>query len=327
MPSLLGDVDDGAVLRSGAMTYRFALALVLAAFGCDSKAKASDPGGREERKPSKEYESCGTSSHCDGDLRCFDHVCKRTSRSPVGDYYAALGEVQTSRAPADAITSFATALDQYKTEKIALPADIDCGYGAALARDPSNREHAELGARVLHRCILAVPVGSSLRDRALTALAGLQAAGLNPLALGGTGLADRYMTGPAAAPPPPPSSALGVTVTATPPAAGKSIQAVIDKLGDPDVKAALVACATTYIANTKKDTLATTVGVKVSYLPSQYDDEQGAFAITIEPPTALPAGTPEASADTCVHSVVDPAIKAVTGVHDAGTTKLAIAVK
>ncbi len=307
------------------MTYRFALAFALAAFGCDSKAKASDPAGRADSKPSKELESCGTSAHCDGDLRCFDHVCKRAARSTVGDYYAALGEAQVSRAPADAITAYATALDQYKTEKIALPADIDCGYGAALARDASNKEHAELGARVLHRCILAVPVGSRERDRALTALAGLAAAGLNPLSLGGSGLADRYMTGTGA--PPPPPSALGVTVTATPPAAGKSTQAVVDKLGEPDVKAALVACATTYIANTKKDTLAAIVGVKVSYVPSQYDDEQGYFAVAVDPSTALPAGTPEASADTCVHSVVDPAIKAVTGVHDAGALKLAITIK
>ena len=76
----------GALFRSA-----FALAVVAAFAGCDSRAKASDPqGGRAESK-SKEYESCGASMHCQDDLRCFDNVCRRTARSAVGDYFAALG--------------------------------------------------------------------------------------------------------------------------------------------------------------------------------------------------------------------------------------------
>ena len=64
---------------------------------CDSRAKASDPAGVRAEQKSKEYESCGASSHCADDLRCFDHVCKRTARSTVGDYYAALGASQRAR--------------------------------------------------------------------------------------------------------------------------------------------------------------------------------------------------------------------------------------
>src|SRR5512143_3204393 len=81
------------MIRPMGGTSRMAfLALVLAGtstlVGCDSRAKASDPGVRAESK-SKEYESCGASMHCQDDLRCFDNVCRRGARSNVGDYYAA----------------------------------------------------------------------------------------------------------------------------------------------------------------------------------------------------------------------------------------------
>ena len=58
-----------------------------------------------------------------------------------------------------AIDSYNRALGHYDSEKIGLPPDVDCAYGAALAAGKQKKEHAELAARVLHRCILAVPVG------------------------------------------------------------------------------------------------------------------------------------------------------------------------
>ena len=76
------------------------------------------------------------------------------------------------------------ALGHYDAEKIALPPDVDCAYGATLAAASAKKEHAELGARVLHRCVLAVPVGSPLREHALGELATLADAGLDPLLLG-----------------------------------------------------------------------------------------------------------------------------------------------
>src|SRR5260221_13337376 len=142
-----------------------------AAGGCDSRAKASDPGGARAGDKSKEYESCGASLHCQDELRCFDHVCKRTARSTVGDYFAALGANQRMKGDFEAaIDSYNRALGHYDSEKISVPPDVDCAYGAALAAAKQKKEHAELGARVLHRCLLAVPVGSSLRDRALAEL-------------------------------------------------------------------------------------------------------------------------------------------------------------
>ncbi len=303
---------------------RIALLLVVALVGCDTKAKSDT--ARPENK-SKEYESCGTTSHCDGDLRCLDHVCRRTARSTVGDYFAAVGAAAKARGDGEAaVTAYAAALGHYDSEKLALPPDVDCAYGGALAAaGKTKKEHAELGARVLHRCLLAAPVGGALRDRALADLASLADAGLNPLALGGSKLADLYLTAAPVAPPP--SGPMGVTVTASPTPTGKSFELVTDKLAEADTKAALIACATTYLANTKKDALVAVVGVKVAYIPSQYDDEDGHFAIAIDPPSPMPAGTPEASADTCVHSVVDPSIKGLSGVRDNFATKLTITIK
>ena len=131
-------------------------ALASSLAGCDSKAKASEPAGARNEPKSKEYESCGATMHCGDELHCFEHVCKRTTRSAVGDYYAALGAHQRVKGELEAaINSYTQALGHYDSEKIALPPDVDCAFGAALAAAKTNKEHAELGARVLHRCILA----------------------------------------------------------------------------------------------------------------------------------------------------------------------------
>jgi hypothetical protein len=305
---------------------RIAIAsLFVAAFaGCDSRAKASDPGSSRPEAKSKEYESCGASMHCQDDLRCFDNVCRRGARSAVGDYYAALGT--TSRAHGDielAIDSFNKALGHYDSEKIALPPDVDCAYGATLAAGKAKKQNAELAARVLHRCILAVPVGSSLRSQALVELATLADAGLDPLALGRTQLADVYLTG---APQRPATDKLGVTVTANPPVDKKTFPMVTDRITQPDMKTALIACWDVYNAASKKDTMSVTIGIKWSYTPSEYADEPGRYSNKIDPAIAMPPG-PESAADQCVRAAVEPAIKALNTVRDAFATKLTITVK
>src|SRR6185436_2831751 len=171
-------------------------AAILAA-GCDSKATASDPaaGAVKPEQKSREYESCGATLHCADNLRCFDQQCRRTARSAVGDYYAAAGAAARAKGEIEpAIAAYAQALGQYAAEKLEVPPDIDCAYGATLAAGRAKRENAELGARVLHRCVLAVPTGSSLRMQAMGSLALLGEAGLDPLTLGGGKLADTYLT-------------------------------------------------------------------------------------------------------------------------------------
>jgi hypothetical protein len=287
---------------------RASLLLLLLAAGCDSKATASDPqtGGIRAEQKSKEFESCGTSAHCADELRCFDNVCQRAARSAVGDYYAA----------------YAVALTHYDNEKIPLPPALDCEYGAALAAGRSNKENAELAARVLHRCVLAVPPASSMRTRAMSSLALLGEVGLDPLLIGGPKLADAYLTkGPSK----PSTEKLGVAVSASPVPA-KTMPLIEGKVAEPDVKSALLACWSQFHDAAKKDTLSVTIALKGGFVQGEYEDDPVRFVLKIDPPVALPAGSPEAAADGCVRAVMEPAIKGLK-IAEAFTTKLTITVK
>lgn len=290
--------------------------------GCDSKATASDPQSaapRPEQK-SKEYESCGASMHCADELRCFDHTCRRMARSTVGDYYAALGAQAKGRGEAEAaIAAYASALGHYDSEKVPLPPDVDCAYGAALAAARSNKDHAELGARVLHRCLLAVPAASSLREKALTSLATLQEVGLDPLLLGGAKVADLYLTkGPVK----PATDKLAVTVTAVPQPT-KTFAAMTEALTAQ--RTALVSCWEAYNSASKKDAMAVTIGVRSGYAASEYDDETGAWILKLEAATAT-AGTPEQAADACVRQILEPALKGAK-LSEAFNSKVTVTVK
>jgi hypothetical protein len=176
---------------------------------------------------------------------------------------------------------------------------------------------------VLHRCILALPAGSSLRRQALLDMATLQDAGLDPLALGKNALADVYLTRNSS----PGTDKIGVTVTANPNVTGKTFTNIPDAITAADVKTALVACWSAYNQAAHKDTLAVSIGVKETYSPSEYEDETGSFAMKIDPPVALPAGSPEAAADQCVRAAVEPALKDLKTLRDAFATKLTITIK
>ena len=297
--------------------------LLLAA--CDTRAKASDPLSGHAESKSKELESCSASMQCRDELRCFDNVCRRTNRSTVGDYYAALGSQLRGRGELEqAVEAYSKAVGHYGSEKIDVPADVDCAYGAALAAAKGKKEHAELGARVLHRCLLAVPVGSSLRDRALADLATLADAGLDPLAIGRTQLADVYLTRGAQKPS---SDKVAVSLSTNPNVDSKKTYSLIpERLAQADVKSALVACWEAYNTTTKKDALAVTVSLKSSYQPSEYEDEPGRFSFKVEPGAAMAPG-PEANADQCVRAAVEPALKGLSGIRDAFATKLTITIK
>lgn len=304
---------------------RGTLVVLLFALGCDSKATASDPqsaGPRPERL-SKEYESCGATMHCADDLRCIGNECLRSARSVVGDYLGVVGHLQSTRNDhAASIAAYASALAQYDAEKIPLPPDVDCAYGAALAAGRANKEHAELAARVLHRCLLATPIGSKARWSALGSLAelGLES-GLDPVLLGASKTADVYLT---KGPQKPSTDKLTVTVTATPQPA-KSFSLISEKLTEADLKSALLACWEQFHTAAKKDTLSATIGFKSGYVAAEYEDEPGRYILKFDPPVALPPG-PEATADACVRAIVEPAVKTLK-IAEGFTTKLTVTVK
>jgi hypothetical protein len=299
-------------------------ALAIGAAACDTRATASDPASSRGEPRSKEYETCSASAQCADELRCFDHLCRRTSRSTVGDYYAFAAALARTRGDLDAaIAAYAQSLGHYDAEKVALPADVDCAYGATLAAARAKKEHAELASRVLHRCILAVPVGSRLRDQALADLATLADAGLDPVLLGANKLADLYLTkGPAR----PTADKLTITISPTPTPTAKTYALIPDKINAPELRTALVACFDAYATATKKDALIITIGIKSAFIPSEYEDEAGTFVLKIDPAAPQSPSSPEATADTCVRQVLEPAIKSLK-LSDAFTTKLAVTIK
>ncbi|MGE0397951.1 MAG: hypothetical protein AB7T06_14725 [Kofleriaceae bacterium] len=304
---------------------RASLALLLLAAGCDSKATASDPptGGIRAEQKSKEFESCGTSAHCADDLRCFDQMCQRAARSALGDYFAAVGRnaLAQGKAP-EAVAAYAVALTHYDNEKIPVPPALDCEYGAALAAGRSNKENAELGARVLHRCVLAVPPASSMRTRAMNSLALLDEVGLDPLLIGGPKLADTYLTKD---PQRPALDKLAVTVSANP-APAKTLPLIEAKVAEPDVKRALLACWRELNEASKKDAMTVSISMKGSFVRGEYEDDPLRFVLKFEPPVPVPAGSPEEGADTCVRAIMEPAIKSLK-IAESFNTKLTITVK
>lgn len=277
------------------------LAAIVFVVACDSRAAAPEPQAAARSEPkSKEYESCGATMHCQDDLRCFDNACRRIARSTVGDYHAALGAAAHARGDLEpAIAAYKSALGHYDAERLPLPPDVDCAYGAALVAAKDNKEHAELGARVLHRCVLAAPVGSALRDRALAELTKLADSGLDPLLLGANKTADLYLTKGRAT-----TETLEVSVTAVPVPSAAAYAKVPERLAAADLKQALMACRDKHKATTHKDALIVVLGLKVAFVGNPDYEEEGSFATKIDPPA------PGAGADdACVRAVVEPAIK------------------
>ncbi|MBE7453148.1 MAG: NAD-dependent epimerase/dehydratase family protein [Kofleriaceae bacterium] len=189
-------VPSVAAPAASAALAVLAVLAVLVLGACDSRATpVGGPSGPPPDRQSRELESCGTTSHCAEGLRCWAGACQREGRSTLGDYQAARGARLLGGGETDlAIAAYAEALAAYEADKLTVPPDVDCAYGQALTAARASKEKAELAARVLHRCLLAVPAAVPLRAQALAALAELDAAGLDPNQVARPQLADLYLT-------------------------------------------------------------------------------------------------------------------------------------
>lgn len=298
------------------------IAIVVAAIGalaaCDSPAQPSAAVAGPNADPdrlSREHESCGATLHCAEGLRCFAQTCERTNRSTVGDYNAALGgRLRDDGDLPGALVAYADALRRYDEAKLEVPVDIECGYGSALAASRTNKELAELAARVLHRCINGSPAGSPLRQSALRAMAALQESGLDPSHLASTEPADVYLSG---APARPRTDALVVDASATPE----------PKKGWPEVAAAikgarttLVGCWESHFAATKQAAMTVAVPIKGAFKDSGYDDEPSYYVNGVDPKAAAPAS----EAERCVRDTVVAAFKPV---KTDGTSTVTVTIK
>ncbi|MBZ0238662.1 MAG: hypothetical protein K8M05_40500 [Deltaproteobacteria bacterium] len=293
------------------------LSLLSALAACDSRATAANGAAIRPDQLSRELESCGTTSHCAEGLRCWERVCQRAERSALGDYQAARGARFLATNDIDsAIASYAEGLAAYESAKLTVPPDVDCAYGLALARARGKKDKAELAARVLHRCLLAVPVVGPLRAQALAGLAELGQVGLDPNQIARPQLADLYLT---RAPSKPPIDKLQVTVTADPAPRGRTYALIPERLGEADARSALVACWEKNFAATQAKELSVKLPLEVKYRPSDYDDEPGTYALNWGP-----AGSSDA--DGCVRAAVESLV-APLKIRDAMTTTLTVVIK
>jgi hypothetical protein len=142
-------------------------------------------------------ETCAATADCISPLHCIEAVCRSLQRSRLGDLMA--GKARALSDEAAKVDAYAAALTQYATDEIDVPVELSCDAGAAFARRPDDKS-AEQAARLLHRCTLGVPAGSTRYDNAMVELARLVPRGLEPRLVASETLADSYLTGPKAAP-------------------------------------------------------------------------------------------------------------------------------
>lgn len=275
---------------------------------------------------SRVFETCAATRDCDDGLRCLDQMCLPAQRSTLGDLQAASGASLLRNGGTDAaIAAYAEALARYDAEHVAVPADIDCGYGQALLADRGKPERAELAAKVLHRCVLATPAGSAPHVAALGGLAELLPLGLDPAQVAKATPADLYLTKAAAAVPVPSAAAVKVTVGFEPAPPARSAPALQTRLTDTDVDAALRGCFASWTGVTRQPSLRVSLPVRSKALPNDYDDEPTRYAFTVEPMAATTS--PDGLATTCVRAAIEAAGKKVAGLRDGYTGQLVVSIQ
>ena len=283
--------------------------LLLVPVACDPSARSESRGaGAGGDHLSREHESCARSADCADPLRCFDGTCRRTKTSVVGDLHAAVGDRKLVEGDAaGAAEAYGEAVARYEADKIEVPPDLLCAQGRAMARErgvPMRRY--ELAARLLHRCLLGAPAGSSLRDRALAELASMMEHGLDPVHLAGGKPADAYLTRQPAAPDPD-QLALKVAVQ------GRSRSSTFKKFtafleGSPEVKAALVDCWQKNFEQTRSERMEITLPFRYGFSLDQYDDFSHSWIKVAD--AAAPADAAAAEAVACARAALDPLVEA-----------------
>lgn len=290
------------IIRSHSMAVLVMVALMATVGACDQSAKATSGEGLDSAQGSQEYETCAATAQCQGDLRCVDGACRSGVASPLGDYYAAVGQRELARDNVRAaVEAYTRAVNQYKIEELPIPSHLYCAQGHALAQDSGDQENAELGARVLHRCIRDLPARSRWRSQALSDLAVLGDVGLDPMLLGAKDDADRYLT---KAPKTPSLDKVDVEVKSSISTSASSYSGFVQTLGSDEVRDALLPCWKAYNEATKEKTFTVTLPFKYYFYQGYYAD-QDRHKLDIKGDAPAP-GSPQTSAEACVHGAIGP---------------------
>jgi hypothetical protein len=276
-----------------------ALLLALISFmGCDAKTKsAQEAPAQPTVGTSRALESCGASADCAEGLRCIERRCATIERSVLGDQYAAAGRAAIATGnTAEAIAQYQKALAQYESEVLEPPPDVICEQGRALVGARQDPQMAEAAARVLHRCVLGVPPGSSHARMAHDELAKLMLLGLNAELLSRKEPADLYMTGQAAKPS---MDKLSIKVQGDEKNKRKSYQAVLDALSAGEFKGQVGPCWEANWKATQKKVLEVSLPVSYRFILDEDDESRDRAVLSVE----APAGASEAA--TCVKAAVE----------------------
>jgi hypothetical protein len=284
--------------------------LLLLPLGCDPSARSESRvvGAVAVDHRSREHETCARSADCAEPLRCFDGTCRRVEGSVVGDLHAAVGDRRMAEGdPAAAAEAFGQAVARYEADKIEVPPDLLCAQGRAMARErgvPMRRY--ELAARLLHRCLLGAPAGSSLRDRALAELAGLLEHGLDPAHLARSGPADAYLT---RQPDAPDQDQLAITVAVQSRSRASTFKRFVKYLEDsPEVRAALLDCWKGNFQQTRSERMELTLPFRYGYTLDQHEDFSHSWIKVAD--AATPADESAAEAAACARARLDPLVEA-----------------
>jgi hypothetical protein len=272
-----------------------------AGLACDPSAESAG-GVPAQAGGSGELESCAATSQCAAGLRCVERVCTPEAASVLGDYHAATGRLALERRDINgAIERFSRAVNQYESDGITPPASLYCEQGHALVADRMNPERAEVGARVLHRCLLRAPPGSELRRRALADLALLDELGLEPLTLNRNEPADAYLT---RAPSRPPVESLNVTLRGDGTRA-RTFTRFVAHLESENLADSLSTCWEDYWQASFDDELALTIPFRYNFRLTRYEDFDRAL-IVVPDDAAPPSGDGMAAAYACIIDVLAP---------------------
>lgn len=277
--------------------------------GCDASAKNEGaPAPVEPSATSRALESCSQTGDCLDGLRCVQNACVSIERSRVGDQLSAAGRAALGKGNiAEAIELYQQSLGHYEKDALEPPAELFCEQGRALAAARMDPQKAEAAARVLHRCLLMTPPGSSMSRSAHDELAKLMEVGLDPQLLSRSEPADLYIT---LEPKRPSLDKLALTVTGDSKNRRKSHEAAIQALSAEDAKAQYAACWEAYWQATQQKTL--TVKLPVSYyFILDEDDASGDRAVLEVKDAVTPPEAALATAHSCIQSTVIERIQAV----------------
>jgi hypothetical protein len=282
--------------------------LLLVVGGCDPSARSEARGGGlpSGDSRSREHESCGRTADCANDLRCFDGVCRSGELSVLGELHGAAGDrAMADGRAAEAADAFGAAAAQYEKDKLPVPARFLCAHGRALSKE-RGAGRAELAARLLHRCLLGAPAGSSLHAGALAGLAALLDSGLDPAVVARPQPADAYLT---RTPPAPPVESLELEVSVQSRSRASTFKRFSVFLKDsPEVKAALATCWSQNWERTRSDRLELTIPFRYGFSLDLYEDFAGAWIKVADAEAATDPDVAEATA--CARAALEPLAEA-----------------